>query len=232
MRNIPWSKYLLAFFITALIFGTAITANNFFNDRRIEQIRSIQERISIDILSLETQFELLQEQSCKDISEDSVLSRELDSLAQKLSYTEGRLGADNPEVIRLKRHYSLLEIKDLLLMRKVSQKCNLEPIFLLYFYSNEEGECPDCTRQGYVLTELAKRYPKLRIYSFDYNLDLSAVETLIALQNISGELPAIVINDVPYNGFQSVEEIEEIAPELLEFATSTATSTDAKKSEQ
>lgn len=228
MRKISFTKYFLAFVITALIFATAVIANNFFNTKRIEQLRSLEESISIDILSLETQFELLQEQSCKNISEDSVLSRELDTLARKLSFAEAQLGTDNPEVLRLKRHYSLLEIKDLLLMQKVSEKCGLEPIFLLYFYSNETGGCPECTRQGYVLTELAKQYPQLRIYSFDYHLDLSAVETLISLKEIPDELPAIVVDDTPYSGFKSMEDIEEIIPQLekirAENATSTATS--------
>lgn len=227
MRNTPWLKYILAFVITALIFVTAVIANNFFNEKRIEQLRSIEEGISIDILSLETQFELLQEQSCENISEDSVLSRELDTLASKLSFAESQLGVDNPEVLRLKRHYSLLEIKDLLLMQKVSEKCSLEPIFILYFYSNEKGACSDCTRQGYVLTELAREYPQLRIYSFDYNLDLSALETLISIQNIPDELPVLVINDELYSGFQSVEDIETSLPELAEMASSTATSTDS-----
>jgi len=216
MRKLPITKYLLAFIITAIIFSTAVVANNFFNTKRIEQIRSIEESISIDILSLETQFDLLQEQSCKNISENPILSRELDSLARKLSFAEAQLGADNEEVLRLKRHYSLLEIKDLLLMKKVSEKCALEPIFLLYFYSNAEGTCNDCKRQGYVLTELSRKYPQLRVYSFDYNLDLSAVETLIALENIPSELPAMVINDGLYSGFKSVEDIQEILPELEE----------------
>jgi len=229
MRTTPWTKYILAFLITAFIFITAIIANNFFNAKRVDQIRSIEEGISIDILSLETQFELLQEQSCKNISEDSILSRELDTLANKLSFAEAQLGADNEEVLRLKRHYSLLEIKDLLLMQKVSDKCNLEPIFLLYFYSNVKGECTDCKRQGYVLTELAKEYPQLRIYSFDYNIDLSAVETLISIQGIQPELPGLVINDVPYSGFQSIEAIKEILPELATLATTTATTTEKTK---
>ncbi|MAZ67557.1 hypothetical protein CL652_02170 [bacterium] len=222
MRTTPVTKYLLAFVITALIFATAIIANNFFNAKRIEQIRSIEEGISIDILSLETQFDLLQGLSCKNISEDSVLSRELDTLASKLSFAEAQLGAENEEVRRLKRHYSLLEIKDLLLMQKVSEKCDLEPIFLLYFYSNEKGECPDCERQGYVLTELAKQYPQLRIYSFDYNLDLSALKTLISVREIPDELPALVVNETPYSGFKSINDIEDILPELADTATSTS----------
>ncbi len=226
MRTISWGKYVIVFIITAFIFSTAIIANNFFNEKRIEQIRSIEEGISIDILSLETQFDLLQEQSCKNISEDSVLSRELDTLATKLSYAEAQLGTDNPEVLRLKRHYSLLEIKDLLLMQKVSEKCGLEPIFLLYFYSNTEGDCPDCRRQGFVLTELAKQYPQLRIYSFDYNIDLSAVETLISIQGVTDELPALVVDNTLYSGFKTIEDIEEIIPQLATLATSTATSTE------
>ncbi len=226
MRKLHWTKYILTLLITTFIFVTAIVANNFFNSKRIDQLRSIEDSIAIDILSLETQFDLLQEQSCKNISEDSVLSRELDSLARKLSFTEAQLGANNEEVIRLKRYYSLLEIKDLLLMQKVSEKCNLEPIFLLYFYSNEKGDCPDCLRQGFVLTELAKQYPQLRIYSFDYNLDLSAVETLISVREIPNDLPALVINGTPHSGFKSVEEIQEILPglsELEEKATTTTT---------
>jgi len=216
-RITPWGKYISAFLITGVIFATAIVANNFFNKKRIEQLRSIEEGIAIDILSLETQFELLKEQSCKSIAENPILSRELDTLAKKLSFAEARLGADNEEVLRLKRHYSLLEIKDLLLMQKVSEKCDeLKPIFLLYFYSNEEGTCADCEKQGHVLTELSRDYPQLRIYSFDYNLDLSAIETLISLENISSELPALVVNNTTYSGFKSTEEIQELLPTLLE----------------
>lgn len=229
MRTTPWIKYILAFLITGIIFSTAIIANNFFNDKRVAQIRSIEEGISIDILSLETQFDLLQEQSCRNISDTPILSRELDSLANKLSFAEAQLGADNPEVISLKRHYSLLEIKDLLLMQKVADKCGLKPTFLLYFYSNEKGACTDCTRQGYVLTELARQYPSLRIYSFDYNLDLSAVSTLIALKNIPNELPALVIHDAVYGGFKTVNEVEELLPELADITTSSATSTQEVK---
>ena len=217
----PMTKYILAFLITALIFATAIVANNVFNAKRIEQIRSLQEGISIDILSLETQFDLLQEQSCEHISEDSVLSRELDTLARKLSFAEAQLGADDEEVLRLKRHYSLLEIKDLLLMQKVSEKCGLEPIFLLYFYSNKRGECPDCKRQGYVLTELARRYPALRIYSFDYNLELSALETLISVRRVPDELPVLVVNDAVYTGFHSADDIARIVPNLRNATSAT-----------
>ncbi|PIT91357.1 hypothetical protein COU17_01010 [Candidatus Kaiserbacteria bacterium CG10_big_fil_rev_8_21_14_0_10_49_17] len=220
MGKIPTRTYFIAFLITAALFSTALYASTYFNNQRIAGIASIEDRISIDILSLETQFDLLAELSCAEISENSVLSSELNSLARRLSYTEGQLGAENQEVIRLKRQYTLLQIKDFLLMKKVSDKCALDPVFILYFYSNE-GDCEDCTREGYVLTDLAETYPQLRIYSFDYNLDLSALKTLVSINDIKPELPALVLNDTVYYGYHDQEAIREILPELADLATST-----------
>lgn len=213
-------RYVTTFVIVAAIFGTALYVSNFMNEARLENIRAIEENIGTDILSLETQFDLLSELSCKDIRENSVLSKEVANLSRRLAYTEEKLGTQNEEVIRLKRQYSLLQIKDLLLMKKVSQKCKLQPVFILYFYSNAD-DCEDCTRQGYVLTELAERYPRLRIYSFDYNLDVPALSTLITINGLRGDLPALVIDEKPYYGFQSVEQLESLIPDIETLAGST-----------
>lgn len=229
-RNARWGNYAIAFAITALIFGTALYVSNYFNNERVRDIRAIQDTISTDILSLETQFDLLQERSCHDITENITLPSELTSLGNRLSYMEAQ-GARNQEeeVISLKRLYSLLEIKDYLLMKQTATKCNLKPIFILYFYSNR-GDCAECEKQGYVLTSLAENYPQLRIYSFDYNLDVSALQTLISINRVNERLPALLIQGKAYYGFQGVEDINKILPQLatLKKATSTA-ATSTKK---
>lgn len=222
-RSARWSSYGIAFVITTAIFATALYASNYFNNRRIADIREAQDSISTDILSLETQFDLMAEHSCEDLGENTILPSELTALGNRLSYMEAH-GGDTNEVVRLKRLYSLLEIKDYLLMKELSQKCNLKPVFMLYFYSNK-GDCDDCVKQGYVLTSLSETYPKLRIYSFDYNLDVTALQTFINIENVRNELPALVINGVSYYGYQSVEDIEKILPELAQLKK-TATSTD------
>ncbi len=221
--NASSKRYVVAFLISAGIFITALLVSMLINDARLESIRVIEENIATDTLSLETQFDLLSELSCADIRENSVLSREVSTLSRRLSYEEGRLGAENEEVVRLKRQYSLLLIKDILLMKKISQKCSLQPVFVLYFYSNSD-DCPDCERQGYVLTALGEAYPKLRVYSFDYHLDLPALQTLATIYDLSGELPALVVNEKAYYGFKTVEELEKIIPhiETLQEATSTS----------
>ena len=231
MRTARWSSYVVALLITAAIFATALFASDYFNNRRIAEIQATQSNISVDILSLETQFDLLAEHSCQDISENSVLSKEIQPVGQRLAYLETQSNVNQAQLTELKRYYSLLEIKDYLLMQQVTEKCGLKPVFILYFYSNT-GDCEDCEEQGYALTGLSETYPQLRVYSFDYNLDLSALQTLIDIHDVqdtppSGGLPALVINGKVYYGLRTMSDIQKILPQLatLKVATSTATTT-------
>ena len=226
VRTANWWSYVIAFLITALMFATAVYASNYFNNRRISEIRATQDDISSDILSIETQFDLLAEHSCSDIGESTILPSELTSLGNQLSYMESQ-GGRTEEITRLKRLYSLLLIKDYLLMQRVAEKCHLKPVFILYFYSNK-GDCADCENQGYVLTGLSREYPQLRVYSFDYNLGVGALQTLISIHDIENALPALVINDKVYYGFHGIEDIKNILPQLATLEKS-ATSTDSKK---
>lgn len=226
-KNIDYKKYLFSFLITSIIFGTAIYLSNYFGQKKIEEIRNIQDKISIDILSSETQFSLLEQSSCKDIGAGS-LSTELGDLETKLSYTENQRGTEDNEVITLKKYYSLLLIKDYILMNKISEKCNRTPISIIYLYSNNES-CKDCQKMGYVLTKLRETYPDLRVYSFDYDMELSAVQTLIRINKVKNELPALVINGKVYYGFKTVEEIEKIIPDLARVKAQNLKATSTKQ---
>lgn len=206
-----WSKILLVFFITISLFGIAFGSSKYFDVKRIDQLRTIEDKISVDLLSSETQFSLLQELSCKDIS-TTALSTELNSLADKITYSETNIGNTNANVISLKKSYSLLEIKDYLLMKRITERCGQKSVFVLYFYTNDN--CADCVKQGYVLTTLREKYPNLRVYSFDYNLDLSAIKAMISIYKVPDEVPALVINGKVYSGFQSVETVEKTFPQL------------------
>ncbi len=206
-----WKKYVIVLFITSTIFIGGLWASNYFNNKKIDQLKSIEDKISVDLMSSETQFSLMQELSCKDVS-TTVLSSELNSLADKIAYSENNMGNDDTNVVSLKKYYSLLEIKDYLLMKKITERCGQKSIFVLYFYKNEK--CDNCTKQGYVLTSLREKYPNLRVYSFDYNLDLSSLKAMTSIYKVPDNLPALVINGKVYSGFQSVEDIEKTFPQL------------------
>lgn len=225
-------KYIFTFVLTATIFATAFFASSFFSGKRVQNVKEIQDNISIDILSSETQFDLLKEVSCSNVT-DSMLSPQLSEIGDKLSKTESDRGADDADVIYLKKYYTLLEVKDYLLSKQFVAKCGAakKPVSIIYFYSNK-GDCPECEREGYVLTRLKEKYPDLRVYSFDYNLDLSVVDSMKRIYKISSSLPALVIEDKTYIGFKSVEELENLLPDTLkaaDVATSTATSTKKTK---
>ena len=219
-----WSKYLYAFVITAIIFGTAIYISNYFSDKKVNQIRNIEDDIALNILSSETQFALLTESSCQSLT-NNTLSSEVGRLGQKLAFAEENLGTDNQEFQNLKRYYTILQVKDYLLMKKISEKCKNKPVFILYFYGNE-NDCADCQKEGYVLTRLHEMYPEIRIYSFDYNFDTPTIATLKDIYKLKDNLPALVLNGKTMYGFQELTTLQTAIPETKVWDKQrTATST-------
>ncbi len=215
MQNKDIKRYIVVFLITLALFITTLGISYFFSNRKIESIKSIQDQVGIDIMSSETQFQLLQELSCKDVAANT-LSDTLNELADKIAYSEENL-KNSDQVTELKRYYSLLEIKDYLLMQKIKAKCGTTVVPVFYFYTTAEN-CSECIKQSAVLTQIRSNYPELRVYSFDYNLDLSALQSLIKIFKVEDtKLPALVINDKLYTGFQSIEDIEKAVPEIVKM---------------
>lgn len=208
-------RYITVFIITLALFLSATWLSSSLNNRKLDEVKTIQDKISIDILSSETQFQLLQELSCKDVSATS-LSTELNDLAEKISFSEQNI-KNQDQVIELKKYYSLLQIKDYLLMEKIRSKCKVSVVPVFYFYTTEEN-CSDCVKQSAVLTELRSEYPELRVYSFDYNLKLSALESLIKIFKVEDtKLPAVYMNEKLFTGFQSKDTILKTFPELEKY---------------
>ena len=202
---------LIALFITIVLAGTIAYAVNYLNKARITELSTIEDQLSIDTLSLDTQFSLLETAPCDSSASSTALTGELSDLGSRLSYAEDQLGSENPQVIRLKERYSLLEIRDYLITKQLAAACGSKPVTVLYFYSNT-GDCPDCDKAGYALSYLHNTYPALRVYSFDYNLDLGALKTFIRVMKVRGDLPAFVINGKHFYGFTTLEDLEKVFP--------------------
>lgn len=212
-NNIDWKKYVIVFFLTLTLFLLALFASNTLNNKKLSDLQTIQDNISIDLLSSETQYSLLGDLDCSQVSPNSLLSDELNDLSKKIEYSESSIGKSD-DLTRLKESYSLLEIKDYLLMKELASRCDQKSVFILYFYTTSDN-CSECVKQGYALTSLKEKYPALRVYSFDYGLNLSAVETLEKIYGIKDTLlPAIVSDGKVYTGFHNVDDIEKLIPKL------------------
>lgn len=214
----------LALLVTVAIASSVIYAVRYLDRQRVAQLSELQTRLATDTLSVETQFALLEEAACEDISEGNTLSGEMANLGERLSFAESQLGTRNDQVIELKKQYTLVQIRDYLLTKRLAEKCNVDSTVVLYFYSNEPGVCEDCDRASVALSYLHGTNADLRVYSFDYNLDLGALKTLVAVEKVKPEFPAFIINGKQVYGFEDIEAFKLNFPKNF-FATSTATST-------
>lgn len=213
---------LFALGMTVAIVLTISYTVGYLDRIRLREIDTMQTTIGLETLSLETQFSLLESTPCDSLASSTTLSGELAELGNRLSYTENQLGSDDDRVILLKKQYYLLEIRDYIINKKLATDCKTKPVTVLYFYSNE-GDCDDCEEAGYALSYLRDTYSNVRVYSFDYNLDLGALKTLIAVERVDNELPGFVINGRSSSGFSSLEEFEKRFPKGS-LATSTTES--------
>lgn len=226
-----WKKHIVVFFIALIIFGAGFALSDYLARQRMNKITNLQQELRTDILSLETQFSILSQAPCKNLNE-STLTQELYTISQRLTSLGGTVGKDKPSFLRLKKFYSILQMKHWLLLKKAEKECEFNPTFILYFYAGEE-DCEKCKDQGYILSYLREKYPFLRIYSFDYNLDLSALETLKSTFSLKKELPIIIINDDAYYGFKNKKELKDLIsqyttlPSKKPATSTTATSTNA-----
>ncbi len=202
-------KHVSIFLITSLIFALGFFLSSTINGKRIREIESLQQQIAVDILSSETQFNLLQQVSC-DQQGGNVLSSEIALLGERLSFMESQLGSENSEVQQLKTYYSLLLIKDYLLAVELQERCGLSSDnILVYFYTSE---CEDCRRQGFVLDRLHSKYPELRVYAFDASLGVGSIETFQNIVGSQGLYPLIAYNKTRLEGFYSFDELEALLP--------------------
>jgi hypothetical protein len=213
-----YSRYTIVFLITLGLFAIAFFLSDVFSDRKVNQLREMQERIAIDILSTETRFALLGSLSCDAFTESYLervngLTEELATFARKLKAVENELGGSNQTVINLKNQYTLLQMKDYLLMQDLNKRCDLGLVQLVYFF---DTDCRDCSRQSIVLDYLQQQFPMIRMYWIERDLESVPVDTLIELFDVR-TTPALVINGkkVAETFYEYEELVKLLPPELF-----------------
>jgi len=219
-ESINIQKYVLAFFIAVIIFTLGFLMSDYLNDQRFIEIDRARQEFQIQIMGLETQLAHFKDVLCDDIGDD-ILAHELHVIGDKLGFMGNAMGENHPEVLHLKKHYSILQIRHYQFSKELNQRCDLGLIHILYFFADERI-CPDCEKQGHILTYLRENHPHLRIYSFEYNLELPALAIIKPIipseylkeiprnRNKKEYLPIIVINEKPFFGFQSLDEMKEL----------------------
>lgn len=207
-KKISYKNVALAATLTLLFFIIGIFLGNVIVSQKYDVVFQTTSDLRAETLSLELQYQLVSANPCETYSKEMFLGNELDQLAGRLQFLEDQYGADNQNVLRLKKYYSLLQIRHYLFYKNVVEVCDVELDLILYFYDNEE--CVRCDDQGGVLTTFRQKYSdSVKIYSFDVLLEDPALRTLKQMYSIN-QTPSIVYNGNTLSGFVSRRELEEL----------------------
>jgi thiol-disulfide isomerase/thioredoxin len=206
-RKISYKNLILALLLTIIVFSIGVWIGNYTVSRKYDNFQIFVSDLRLQTMSMELQYNILAEDPCK-ATDITYLEKELSLLNDRLNYLEQLYGVKDPEIIHLKKYYSLLQIRHWMLFNKAQNECDWDIGLILYFYSNEK--CPGCDTQGSVLTSFRKKYQdEIKVYAFDINIDDPAVTTLIEIYGIS-EAPTIVYNGEVFSGLVDMQKLEEI----------------------
>lgn len=169
----------------------------------IDQVRE-------DISTVEQELPLLSlrgEGSCSILSTLSTdVNGRLNSILNNIIELENQ-GASGENYDKLVNDYTSLTVRGWILDKDIKQSCNENTLPTLYFYS---VPCDDCLAQGEIITELRNKYGnKFSVFVLNAGIDQSAIKILTKSFNID-KTPALIIDSVPFQGFISKEDLENV----------------------
>src|SRR3989344_5438870 len=153
-RKISKEKYILAGIISLLVFTLGLTLGIILEDYRYTLVQEINQEQDVNYLSLQLQYVYLSafsshnncpilsatlKKTIKDLSE---------SLEEVISFQEEDKISSKRELL-VQRRYVIDNLRYWILAQESKQRCNLDIVPIIYFYSRECASCPD---QGSILT--------------------------------------------------------------------------------
>lgn len=226
INSLQYRRYIVAFILTTLIFFTGFLTSQMLTVKKLENLKSVEDSISLKLLSSETEYDLLREVDCENRNAN-FLTTEINDLAHQLEILEEQ-NIDQAKILDVKKRYSLLLVKDYLLSKRINESCGFKSTFVIYFYQNKDL-CPECVNAGIALNSLRQEYSKMKVYAFDYNLDLPIIKAMASVYGVEKNLPALVVNKKTYYKLETRADIEKLLPqEITETKEKTATTTTKK----
>ncbi len=203
-RKLSIPLYVGAFLVTMAIFLVGTYVGNLISENSRQGMSNDITKISSRLTDTQLLFLLDNSSSFCPVYNDALskLDDDTELIGQKLAFLEDKYGTVDE---KLKLQYFDLETDAYFLSKKVNEKCNDSSTLVLYFYSNKN--CRDCKQEGETLLDArsaAKK--KVKIYSFDGDMGSPVVTALKKKYSVS-VYPTILINEIPYSGYQSLAQL-------------------------
>ncbi len=205
MEKLNKTKYITIIISVTFVFLVGILIGKILTEMSLSSYTNTASFLKVQALSLGLQHDLLSQNICNiDVFK---ITKDRASLGAKVDELEKSLGKTNPQMISLKQEYTLISLRQWLLVKEAKEKCGLNVNIILYFYSNTKNQYLS-ELQGYVLDYLYRKYTdKIVTYSFDSDLDEPTLTTIMELYNVT-EVPSVVLNEKLYPGYRDREYIE------------------------
>ncbi|MEW6328931.1 MAG: hypothetical protein AB1468_02315 [Candidatus Micrarchaeota archaeon] len=201
-RKIDLSRHAIAFVITVLVFALGLLLGWQMGYAATSQIQSEFEKLRLDDYTMEIMGLMNQNSTfaCGVYNEQiEKFNIETIEFGNKLDFLEKRKGKTDAEVMQLKKSYTLMQMRNYFLLKKIDELCGSSHRVLLYFYSNENyNERAD---QGLVISAvLAERSGAFVVFHFDVNVDLPVLKVFKDTFGVT-TAPTIIIDNRKYEGF-------------------------------
>ncbi len=219
-RKVSKDKYIIAGIITFLIFALGLALGLVLEDQRYNIIDEINQEQDVKYLSLQLQFLYLNafsnQDNCPAVATtlNEAVKDLSDSLSEVVSFEEEK-EITATQKTNIMRRYILDNLRYWLLAQESQQKCELDIVPILYFYSTD---CPSCPNQGTILTFFKKQFGE-QVLVFPINLDLREEEPMVEVVMNQFDItkqPSLIINGEKYEGVVGKEQMHEIICNSLE----------------
>ena len=220
-RIISKEKYIISGVIAFLIFALGLTLGLIVEDQRYEWAQQIAQEQELSYLSLQLQYLFLN--TFEDKGDCAVLFKTLQdtiddlsgSLSKVIDY-EKEESIDKEEFQFIAKRYTLDNLRYWLLANKAKERCDLDIVTTVYFYSDD---CDSCPSQGMILTYFKKLFGD-QLLVFPINIDQREkepmVDLMMSLYDIN-KYPSIIVEGEKFEGVVKKNLLQDIICENLVY---------------
>lgn len=214
MRKTKRSRYILAFFVTVIIFLLGFLLGLTLSSMKIKYVENLYKAQSADYESLQFQYAFLDmlnngsnsNETCSALS--AILENNLKLLGPAQDKIEGyEISGDihNEDYRIIKRKYMIANLRYWLLAEKSKEICGNDVVSILYFYRQDCGSCGD---EGFILSQLKNIFgDRLLIFNMDAGITEEPVIDILRRKYKIYDFPSLVIEGETFTGFLSKNDI-------------------------
>ena len=205
-RSLSTKKYILAFFLTLVVFSGGIVVGLVLENARLQDAKQITLNEKVNLQSLQLQQNYIDSGLADCDALNKVLEVNINELTKKMGLVidyEKKSFFNEDEFNLQLREYFLTEIQFLLASQEIDSKCKKDNVKIIYFYDES-----DSNTQGKILDYLKKVFNE-EILVFSFNSEFNEepmINILLTSYNIE-QFPAVVIEENVFQGHTSVEKL-------------------------